>query len=1247
MNFHLSFSRSIEEEEEKDGNNNNNNGHYRSIFFYFVNGEEYYISPSGIDENGCSSIENPCKSIQYATNIAAPFSTIILAPGTYFESNYSQISNSHLALVGSGGCDVTTVVGQGTGLLYVVQSTLTITGITFARTNRPTPFIYTFFSERDLNILNYRTNLNLVQRSAPIYLNQSIVHFIDCAITQFKLFSESAAIFSTYSFISMTNTTFQINQSNLIFLYNTTFTGGLSQFISNRGNLLITSIQSNLHMVDSIIAYNRYSSGIISDSWVNLTNVLVIKNFGVNSFLFGPRGSNFNIRNSRFIENRSNESYTLLSLNTRQATSISLSIIDGNSNLVGASIGTRSSGLNITFCEFRNQFNIMISLMGSSISLVQYCSFRNFSGNVFSSDSSTVLILFFSSFKSFSGKILDFYSKGSAYVISTTVCGARSQVPIFQLENSAYMLAYQIVVYNNSAYNVIDMAQSKLDMYASNISSTNGSSIVIGVDGYVIRMQDCFLSENDIQLGGGIFFLDQTGNITVLVTRFTRNRSTYGTIIVFGDPKSSDEIKEKIYFSHQPTPLLAKTLFSNSTFIGNTALGAGALVFYIKNVFINFTCLDCYMLGNRAKQGNLINSNYYSYTVSMASNVTTPIILQIVIRAKDYFGQRFQGSSEISYTAVSANPDFRVSGITTVLMNVQGVTVMYNIQLSGVPGSNYTLFFASSPRPIGGNVNQTITFRKCENPYEPHNVTGIFYCLKEKTVSDLNKIIVTFLVVVIGLLTLFCFGIVIVYWSHPIIRFSNQIFLCVILFGCCVLLASLITSFIVSPISCRLRSILLPMGLEIPVAALVVKQYRLWKIRKVLSFQLKSAMGNRYFITYTAAYLVIPTIVVVVACTFKPLTPAISFDTRDLTYSHICLGDKAYLYVIVFLIYALIFLFITCVLVFKTRPYRSSPGSFSEPTYLGILTYNYLIILLLLLPLRFSFPTKPNAQFLIVAVASLIFVLVTLGLLFVPKLIVLFKRRAVVHSLTKFIEAQSEELERNKDILQFYELYGNEEGILNFANPNIFSPDSTSGSTISYRSHKSFSSETINKVMGNVHDPSPQNIRITSKVVKNRGMYSFTTTSSNNHSSSVSNLSTMSDFLDDDHIVFETDDETQASSSSSSDSNSHSSSTISTPPTLSSSSSINLINPNSMIPNPTTTTTNNNQTTKKTKKSKQLKRLKKKLTLNNNNNNNDPNNHNNNNNNSNSNSNNGKSKSENNTPSDSSPFFSNYHKKKK
>ncbi|EFA77405.1 G-protein-coupled receptor family 3 protein 15 [Heterostelium album PN500] len=1015
---------------------------YLLFLFYLgisvVYGFDIYLSPNGTDIDGCgSSTGSACFSLQgakqYLVDNKIVIYNVLMAPG-YYDYRFIpilELNNIYLLVVSgeAGRANETIITMSDSGeFISLFKSLLRLNQLTIAHStigkvpyNRIVLFPSSFGF--DSILLTIRPTIS------DFYLQNSTL-IVD-NVTFFNN-TRKLLILAEGSLFVFRNSTIQKNIYDVLFEFTESsvlFTG--PRIISNSLTLAIMSANDTYITLNrALFIYNYSIYGIIFYETYFYLNSSRIQNNVSRIGILISINSKIILQNCIIQENISSTSSGIIYISETSSGYISTCIINGNFGPSVSDIGTASTSYEIMLTIFSNSSvnQHSISMYDSGSLTIQDCAFFNINGTIIRSDSRVSVVVMYTLFHDIDGVAFDIDGGGFLLMISNFIRDCTSRDALFRFTDRAYFLAAGLIVISTKSSKLISASmESKVYLYICYFENNEvDNGLIYGKELYQIYLSSSIFQHNTGTTLEGLISLDQTGVFVAEVTRATNNYAPYGTFITYRELDDGGQNRTCI------------SEIDSSTFIDNRAWISGATVYYMTpDIICKVIFNNSHFINSTSTFGGNINSYYNNFSVILPRILDTPEVIQVSIAAFDAFGNDYRGSNEISFYVQERCDNVNISGIQQVSLTPTGKSIMYNIEISGFPGTSCDLIFTSIPPARTGPLAYNIIIIPCKKDYKPYAYQGKYYCLKQRDISHTSIVAFSVLTAVLMAITL-VFGIMIlVYWKNIMIQHSNPYFLLTVIVGLLFIAASNFLLFGTSTFSCIGKLVAVPIGVILCVNPVIIKEWRIWKTRKDSYFEQKSNLETFFLFKWLIILSIIPIILLIVNVAVSNSKPMYVYDIDKREVSHVCSNPEGWVYIVITLVYLMILLMICCAYVYMGRRYLSSPGSFNEPTYIGILIYNYIILIIVFISLRFSFPNNYNAQYITTASVDSAFILCTLLLLFCPKFY-----------LTKFIEYQKKELVRNKDILQFYQMYCNDQGQLNLANHDIFTPDTPAQPTI-------------------------------------------------------------------------------------------------------------------------------------------------------------------------------------------------------
>lgn len=573
--------------------------------------------------------------------------------------------------------------------------------------------------------------------------------------------------------------------------------------------------------------------------------------------------------------------------------------------------------------------------------------------------------------------------------------------------------------------------------FNGNRATTNGGGLWIGGSALVEfsgPTQPVLQKNSAISYGGAIY----QDAASVLITR---GLSIFGNSASYGAGYAAS------------TTVSICPILAGSSFINNTAslIGGGT---YMGSTIVNCTgdvcsSSQCTLSGNRAPLG--ADSSATASSVSPTTNIPSSV------SASEGFSASFTLLDSSKRTAASTDrvirveiidwrlPDGRTKNSTTsapaakrdVLeaaadstpannenpIILRGPDVAYFIsntasfgalKLSGPPGSSVTLRFNASPAvPTAYTVRISIT--PCSKGYESYQKDGTYYCLKQNKVSRTTQIIITIcagICILIGLGTLIW---LIVNRHRTAIRKSSVLFCILTTIGAIFIFVAAIMWVYVSDATCALRVWLLVVGFVLCYGSIFVKEYRLWLIFDETDLMRTVRVTDGLLLKVVFGGLSVELLIAMIWFIVTPFLKRIVIDLSKEEISYRCTSTVTPAFFWIMFALNMGILIIGCILAWLAR---NVPANFNEAKQILFAIYNVAIIAVIVVVLGSVFRTSAEAISLTVSIGLLFSSLVTLAILFVPKIRHVANKEAVRRAILKEIAQLERDIQWKKRMLQ-------------------------------------------------------------------------------------------------------------------------------------------------------------------------------------------------------------------------------------
>ncbi|GAM19755.1 hypothetical protein SAMD00019534_029300 [Acytostelium subglobosum LB1] len=838
----------------------------------------------------------------------------------------------------------------------------------------------------------------------------SQAHFIRTRFTNNMSAHSGGALFFEQSKVNITTSIFRLNwaQENggSIFSFQSVLMCFRSTFISNRCQQgkggAISMVFSNSTITYSQFFYNKgvSSGGIHTFGLVHRVSSCLFQSNNANGG--GAVGAFYmsflRLDNNVFFNNTANFTGGAMFVATEALVTVLDSLFSDNyAPNCGIIESHAFKALTIERSIFANGIWVVNAQIGKYDSFcmmnIQDCYFYNLSGPVILADSISSISLTYCKFDGiFSSSVLKITHEASVHMVGAWfVYNNVDDIIVIQYGSTVTM--DNSIFYLNNATSIINSKfRSNFYIFGSQFYLNRAyGAIITGTGGYNIRVVSSYFMANNGVNRGCIYELDQTGTLTSNGSLYEGNRAVWGTILYATTSLVG-------YPSTKPF------VFSGDAFRLNIA-NRSSLFHYNGNYTNKLIFNDVESTENVLSYGYdplMPTTIISSFTVYLEDdNVVPNVPVNINITVYDQLGHQVLGRSDMSFFVIPCD-NVLLQGRTVADLFPSGQASFHDLHITGMPGTNCNLTFLSMPYSLKP-VTKMITFILPPHDQLLVQFGGvIFYGLHQVKVSRGALIVLGVFNILVLLLALVCTVITFIYRKSRVIRYSNPLFLYIVLLGCILsLVGSGVFYLTKSRGVCLAQFIIFPISTSLVVCSVLVKQFSMWRLLEDIQYMRETNVENSFLIKSLALLLIIPVISVVLSGIFLNGRTSKEFDLSDPASYYIrCNLVRSEIFIVVELAYLLVCLIIGCYLVYTCRKYRSFPGTFNEATYVGLLLYNYLIIITTTMPLTFSFNGNPTARFLILEVALILFVSSTIILIFFPKFNFLWRNKAIIQSVS-------------------------------------------------------------------------------------------------------------------------------------------------------------------------------------------------------------------------------------------------------
>ena len=565
--------------------------------------------------------------------------------------------------------------------------------------------------------------------------------------------------------------------------------------------------------------------------------------------------------------------------------------------------------------------------------------------------------------------------------------------------------------------------------FMNNTASTNGAGLWLGASATVNLTTNVTFSHNAAVSYGGAIYQDAQAKLNTVGIYSFGNTASYGA-----------------GFASSSTSTFCPAI-RDSAFVNNTATLLGGAI-YVGSSAIDCAggeaCPGCYMSGNVAPFG----ADQTSAPASV--NATEP--LPTSVSASEGFSASFKLFDNAGRQAASTDrvvtanilswtlPDGTTSetpaakrdslqstpttptssSASPIILRgpnaayfISNVASFGALKLSGPPGSTATIEFDASP-PVPHPVRITMAITPCAEGYVSYESDGTYYCLKAIRTSKATQIAITTIAAVcilIGLITLIW---LIVNRNRTAIRKSSTLFCILTTIGAIIMFVAAIMWVYVSDATCALRVWLLVLGFVLCYGSIFVKEYRLWLIFDETDLMRTVRVTDGLLLKVVFGGLFVELLICMIWFIITPFLKRIVVDLSSEEISYRCTSTvtPAFFWIIFALNMGI--LIIGCILAFLAR---NVPANFNEAKQILFSIYNVTLIAIIVVILSNVFSTSPEATALTVSIGLLFSSLITICILFIPKIRHVANKDAVRRAILKDIAQLERDIQWKKRML--------------------------------------------------------------------------------------------------------------------------------------------------------------------------------------------------------------------------------------
>lgn len=568
--------------------------------------------------------------------------------------------------------------------------------------------------------------------------------------------------------------------------------------------------------------------------------------------------------------------------------------------------------------------------------------------------------------------------------------------------------------------------------YTGCTASTNGAAVWLGSAATLNFTTNVTFSQNSAVSYGGAIYQDAQSYLNTVGLYFLGNTASYGA----GYASSSTAVN---------CPALAGSAFVNNTasllggglFVGSSAISCAG----------GEACPGCYLSGNVAPFGadetsapSSVNATetlptavspsegftaaFKLYDAAGRQAASTDRVISVTITSftlpassssKSTATQTSGSKRDILATTPTATPstDSVILRGPTAAYFVDNVASFGALKLSGPPGSSATIEFDASPS-VPNPVRVTITITPCADGYVSYESAGTYYCLKAIRTSKATQIAITTvsaISIAIGLVTLVW---LIVNRNRTAIRKSSTVFCVTTTIGAIIMFVAAIMWVYVTDATCGLRVWLLVLGFVLCYGSIFVKEYRLWLIFDETDLMRTVRVTDSLLLKVVFGGLFVELLICMIWFIITPFLKRIVIDlsAEEIAYRCTSTVTPAFFWILFALNMGI--LIIGCILAFLAR---NVPANFNEAKQILFSIYNVTLVSIIVVVLSLVFRNSPEATGLTVSIGLIFSSLVTIGILFIPKVRHVANKESVRRAILKEIAQLERDIQWKKRML--------------------------------------------------------------------------------------------------------------------------------------------------------------------------------------------------------------------------------------
>jgi len=1026
----------------------------------YVHGATLYVGVGGTD-NACTTSSAPCGSIKAALTLAGDGTEIIVLPG-----NYPALDNGNLTVSSLTGLKIT---GSGQGVTNIdlgmnARFLLTDAGasVTVSRMS-----IKNGQSPRGSDS-NY--NGGCVYAGAGTSLDLEHVDLHNCVVPVGGGFSSTAgALYSIDATVNMSHMTIvgarapvagaiYLRGSTVAKMDNVTIIDAQCTIDGCWGGALVPEGQSKL-LINNSAFIDCYApqgfGGAIDDgtraNWTAI-NTLFYRNhatYGGAVYNFGNTASYY--YNCSFIDNIADNNGGGTKPSSNTYVYYEGCLFQGNRAASNAGTGPASdcSGDNIPFCaEFKNctfRANYAASIAGG-MAITSPTRLENiiFEDN-WSLDLAGALYLylphdtylynlsFYNNTAPNGGAVMldgltTFNFKGSTRFVNNTAkyiqlsgeatgiggsFAAQGQV-VVNFEGPLYISGGAAASGGGAALTGSSTVTFKSDVLFERNRAISGGAMSVESSAKANFTGGATFRENKATTSGGAIYQNGASILNVPNAHMVSNSARFGGAYGSG-------------ISLQNCPV-----FNDSTFETNSAAASGGSM-YVGVSSLTCVCANCALNGNTAPNGADLAGDPVVVvpTVAIPSMVTASEEFSASFVLNNVYGEQAASQDRVvtviveSWTlpdGTSSSSKRDAAAATAVGVSLRGPNVAYFVanqasfgvlKLSGPPGSSAVLKFDASPS-VSRPFSVAMTIENCAKGFVEMEIDGTYYCLKANRVSKASQIAITTVAAVCILV-----GHIILIWliinrNKAAIRKSSVLFCILTTIGANFMFVAAIMWVFVSPATCALRVWFFVLGFVLCYGSIFVKEYRLWLIFDETDIMRTVRVTDGLLLKVVFGGLFIELLITMIWFIVTPFLKRVTVDLAAEEISYRCTSTVTTAFFWILFCLNMVILLIGCILAWLAR---NVPANFNEAKQILFSIYNVTLISIIVVVLGNVFRKNPEAISLTVAVGLMFSSIVTLLILFVPKVRHVANKEAVKKAILKDIAGLERDIQWKKRMI--------------------------------------------------------------------------------------------------------------------------------------------------------------------------------------------------------------------------------------